>query len=63
MWIVVELDPPSTIGVCQTATVAVFAANAPPAKASIAPTATATSAARVDLFMCNVPFVSSRLIV
>jgi hypothetical protein len=63
MWVVVELDPPRTIGVCQTATVPVLAANAPPANASIAPIAAAASAARVALFMCNVPFVSCRLIV
>src|SRR3981189_855555 len=58
MWIVVELDPPSTIGVCQTAIVPVLAARAPPANASIAPIAAAASAVRVALFICNVPFVS-----
>jgi hypothetical protein len=56
-WSVVELDPFSTMGVCHTATVAVFAASAEPANASVAAPAAATSAARKAFFMFSVPFV------
>src|SRR5712692_7795090 len=50
-WIVVDCEPFSTIGVCQTAIEPVLAASAAFAKTSVAVPAAATSTMRTGLFM------------
>src|SRR5712691_10551457 len=57
-WIVVDCDPASTIGVCQTAIDAVLAANAAFAKTSVASAAAPTNTVRKGRVMGAVPFGS-----
>src|SRR6266853_5316937 len=57
-WIVVEVDAPRVIGVCQTAMLPVFAASAEPANASVAVAAAAMSVAWSPVLICGCPFVA-----